>query len=109
MQGQRYWVERALQEAKGEIGMGQYQVRHWTGWHHHIALSMMALWFTLETRIALQVTYPLLSCPDIRTLMIHFLPKRDSSTEEIFRQMHYWHLQRQKAIDNKLVRATANG
>ena len=88
MQGQRYWVERGIQDAKSEIGMGQYQVRHWTGWHHHIALSMMALLFMLETRICCQKTYPLLSCADIRALMAHFLPKRDTSTEEIFRQMH---------------------
>lgn len=29
MQGRRYWVERALEDANGEAGLDQYQVRGW--------------------------------------------------------------------------------
>lgn len=42
MQGQRYFVERALQDAKQQGGLGEYQVRSWRGWHHHTALVIMA-------------------------------------------------------------------
>jgi SRSO17 transposase len=38
-------VEEALKRAKGEAGLGDYQVRHWGGWHHHQALSLVAAWF----------------------------------------------------------------
>ncbi len=34
MQGQRYWVERALEDSKSHAGLADYQVRTWTGWHH---------------------------------------------------------------------------
>lgn len=47
---QRHRVERLLQEAKGETGLAHYEVRSWVGWHHHMTLSLLALWFLqLET------------------------------------------------------------
>lgn len=44
-------IEECLQQAKGEAGLSQYQVRNWKGWHHHQTLSLLAAWFlTQETR-----------------------------------------------------------
>jgi SRSO17 transposase len=43
----RYEVERMLEEAKGEAGLGHYEVRSWVGWHHHMTLALVALWFLL--------------------------------------------------------------
>ncbi len=39
IQRQRYWMERASQEAKGEAGMADYQARGWKAWHHHMPWS----------------------------------------------------------------------
>ena len=38
----RYTVEQCIEEAKGETGLDDYEVRHWHSWHRHITLSMMA-------------------------------------------------------------------
>jgi hypothetical protein len=38
-------VEECLKRAKGEAGLGDYQVRTWGEWHHHQALSLIATWF----------------------------------------------------------------
>jgi SRSO17 transposase len=38
-------VEACLKRSKGEAGLGEYQVRNWRGWHHHMALSLAATWF----------------------------------------------------------------
>lgn len=47
----RYWVEDCFGRAKGEIGLDHYEVRSWVGWHHHMTLSMIAMWFlVLEQR-----------------------------------------------------------
>ena len=35
-------IEVLLEEAKGEVGMADYEVRHWHGWHRHMTLVMMA-------------------------------------------------------------------
>jgi SRSO17 transposase len=44
-------IEECLKRAKGEAGLGDYQVRTWEGWHHHQALSLLATWFlTQEAR-----------------------------------------------------------
>ena len=38
-------VEECLKRSKSEAGLGEYQVRNWRGWHHHVALSLIATWF----------------------------------------------------------------
>jgi hypothetical protein len=100
MQGQRYGVERALQQGKQDVGRGDYQVRGWRGWHPHLALVMMAMLFTLEERLLHQQTRPWLSGTDIRALLNHFLPRRDTTLAEILRQMEVRHRKRQAAIDS---------
>jgi SRSO17 transposase len=41
----RHRVEELLGQGKGEVGLGHYEVRSWVGWHHHMTLSLLALWF----------------------------------------------------------------
>jgi SRSO17 transposase len=44
-------IEECIKRGKSEAGMAQYQARNWLGWHHHITLCMIAVWFLLlETR-----------------------------------------------------------
>src|SRR5205823_8737936 len=43
--GRRHGVEEVLQAGKGEVGLAHYEVRSWVGWHYHMTLSLVALWF----------------------------------------------------------------
>jgi SRSO17 transposase len=47
----RHRIEEVFGAAKGEVGLGQYEVRSWVGWHHHMTLSLLALWFLVLERI----------------------------------------------------------
>lgn len=38
-------IEECIKRSKSEAGLGEYQVRGWRGWHHHMALSLIATWF----------------------------------------------------------------
>ncbi len=98
MQGQRYWVERSFQDAKGDCGMADYQVRKWTGWHHHMAMVMIAMLFMAEERSARHEEVPLLSGADIVILLKHFLPKTGVKTIDVLAQMKIRHQKRQAAI-----------
>jgi hypothetical protein len=48
--GARFRVELFFEEAKGELGMGHYEARAWTSWHHHMALVAMAHLFATLVR-----------------------------------------------------------
>ncbi len=45
VRGTRWTVEEDIQSGKGECGLDEYETRGWVGWHHHTALSMLALAF----------------------------------------------------------------
>jgi hypothetical protein len=47
-------IEASFKRGKGEVGMDEYQVRTWHGWHHHMALSLMAVWFLIVRQVALK-------------------------------------------------------
>jgi SRSO17 transposase len=51
--GARHRVEELLEQGKQEVGLGHYEVRSWVGWHHHMTLSLLALWFLQLERLRL--------------------------------------------------------
>jgi SRSO17 transposase len=48
--GSRWTIEQDFQAGKGECGLDEYETRGWMGWHHHTALSMLALLFLVLQR-----------------------------------------------------------
>jgi SRSO17 transposase len=52
--GRRHGVEEVLQAGKGEVGLAHYEVRSWVGWHHHMTLSLLALWFVIAEKRRLE-------------------------------------------------------
>lgn len=52
--GVRWRVEELFEECKGYLGMGHYEARAWTSWHHHMALVAVAHLFLTLTRLRLK-------------------------------------------------------
>src|SRR5438876_4002679 len=61
----RYTVEQCIEEAKGETGLDEYEVRFWHSWYRHITLSMMAhAWLaSIKRRVQEKKAPPLMSLP----------------------------------------------
>jgi SRSO17 transposase len=51
--GRRWLVEECFEAAKQEVGLADYEVRSWHGWHRHITLAMLALAFLAALRAGL--------------------------------------------------------
>jgi len=55
-QAQRVFIERVFEEGKNIVGMADYQVRSWQGFHRHMALCSLALLFLMEQKLLLNKT-----------------------------------------------------
>jgi hypothetical protein len=93
----RYLIERSNEDAKGEIGWDEFQVRKYRAWEHQLALTILASWFIAETRLdwmqrfeqdpALLTKYeveglPQLSVGNVRELLRAAMPIPQLSTIE---------------------------
>jgi SRSO17 transposase len=56
--GSRWQVEEAIELAKQQVGLDEYEVRHWRGWYRHITLAMFALAFLTVVKVAGQKKGP---------------------------------------------------
>jgi SRSO17 transposase len=50
--GSRWSIEEGFERAKGEVGLDQYEVRGWTGWHRHVTLALLADAYLEITRLS---------------------------------------------------------
>jgi hypothetical protein len=80
-----------LKRGKGKAGMDAYQVRTWEGWQHHMALTLIAVWFLIEETHRGQQWTPTLTLPQVRyglsvlLLEVFCTPGHDS----IYRHVHW--------------------
>ena len=40
--GTRWVIENCFEEAKGQVGLADYEVRRWDGWYRHVTLALLA-------------------------------------------------------------------
>jgi len=83
LSGIRWSVEQCFQECKSGLGMGDYQVRKYTGWNHHMLTCMLALFFLWHIKITLEDKAPSLTLPQIRLLLETVLPLKTFSKQDI--------------------------
>ena len=49
----RWAIEQCFEETKSELGMDDYEVRKYTGWHHHMLASILAHFFLWHLKLRL--------------------------------------------------------
>ena len=66
----RHQIEQMLEHGKGEAGLDHYEVRSYVGWHHHMTLSLLALWFLSLERLAMGKKAPAATVPQVREILL---------------------------------------
>jgi SRSO17 transposase len=103
-------IEASFKRGKGEAGMDAYQVRTWEGWHHHMVLSLMAVWFLIGETHRGQSLTPALTLPQVRDglslllLEVYCTPGVDDICRQVQRQLQrnesarFYHYRTRKCI-----------
>ena len=102
MQGERYWVERAFEDGKGECGLADYQAVGWRAWHHHVTMVMLAMLFIAEQRVAYQPGLALLTPRDIVEMLKETLPHKPQGKEALVARINHRHARRRGAIESRI-------
>jgi SRSO17 transposase len=79
----RYWIERALEDGKGEAGLADYQIRGWTGWHHHMVMTLLAMLFILQMVVKWGRKAESMSVQDVKEILEVILPRKKITEKEI--------------------------
>ena len=109
-------IESSFKRGKGEVGMDEYQVRTWQGWHHHMALSLMAVWFLIGETHRGQQLPPALTLPQVRyglsllLLEVYCTPSVDYICRQVQRQLQrnesarFYHYRARKNLPPRKLR-----
>jgi len=54
LSGMRWPIETCFEDGKQYLGMGDYEVRSWRGWHHHRTLCILAHFFLVRACLRLK-------------------------------------------------------
>jgi SRSO17 transposase len=80
--GTRWRVEEFFEDAKGQLGMADYEARSWTSWHHHMSLVALAHLYVVQTRRDAKSRVPDLTLDMAMCLLRAALPRPQLSLEE---------------------------
>lgn len=97
MSASRYWIERAFEDGKGIAGLADYQVRGWTGWHHHMTMTLLAMLLLLLLTLDMGEKAEFLTVQDVKEILEEILPKREVTDEELLSLILEKHKRRESA------------
>jgi SRSO17 transposase len=90
MLGMRWPVELTFEQGKQEVGLDDYEVRSWQGWHHHMMMVMLAHHFLVWARLELEARAPALTLNQVRLLLSSVLPKAVFDAERALFLVQYY-------------------
>jgi hypothetical protein len=88
--GMRWPVELTFEQGKGEVGMEDYEVRSWQGWHHHMVMVMLAHHFLVWVRLEWKDRAPALTLNQVRLLLTSVLPRAVFDAERALELVAYY-------------------
>jgi hypothetical protein len=88
--GMRWPIETCIEEGKQEIGLGDYQLRSWTGWHHHMTLCILAHFFLVRLQLRFKDEAPKLTLPQAILLLKATLEQPQRDAAKAFEIVNYY-------------------
>ena len=93
MGGSRWRIETEFETEQSDVGLDEYETRTpyqvrgrlWAGWHHHIAMCLLAGAFLLTLQQDWGKKMPLITRPQVYRVVRELLPKERFGPEELLR------------------------
>ncbi len=87
--GMRWPIETSFEGGKQLLGLGDYEVRSWCGWHHHMTLCILSHFFLVRIKRRLQERAPGLTLPQVHLLLAGVLPTRQFDSQWVLEILQY--------------------
>ena len=106
--GMRWPIETCFEEGKQALGLGDYQVRSWTGWHHHMTLCILAHFFLVRLQIRLKDKAPDLTLPQAILLLKATLEQPQLDAHKAIEIVDYYQRRHRAAYLSHRKRRSSN-
>ena len=70
--GMRWPIEACFEDGKQYVGLGDYEIRSWRGWHHHMTLCILAHFFLVRLAVRLK-----------KVALAHYSPSPDAFATDV--------------------------
>ena len=105
--GSRWHIETEFRREKGDVGLDEYETRSWAGWHHHIAMCLLAGAFLLGLQQDWGKKMPPITRPQVYRVVREMLPRQRFGPQELLLWLKETQLRNQRAGRSHARRRTA--
>ena len=113
--GSRWRIETEFETEKGDVGMDEYETRTpyqvrgrlWAGWHHHVALCLVAGAFLLSLQQAWGEKMPRITRPQVYRVVREMLPRDRFGPDELLRWLEHTQCSNERASRSHAKRRSA--
>ena len=89
--GSRWHIETEFETEKSGAGLDEYETRAWVGWHHHVALCLLAGAFLLSLQQVWGEYLARITQPRVYRVVREMLSRERLGPEELLRLLEADH------------------